>query len=226
MPTITAGDFRKGMIFEMDGKPMLVVDFQHVKPGKGAAFVRTKYKNVITGTIREESFNPSAKFEQVAVERKNAEYSYNDGDLYYFMDPETYDMVPLNKDVLGDAFQFVKENTMCSLLSYKGSVFTVEVPNFVDLVVTETEPGVKGDTATNVTKSATLETGAVIKVPLFINEGEKIQIDTRTGEYLGRCKGIKASKGESVPPFLSTDKWKGAADMEITERVAYLKGTG
>ena len=193
MPTITAGDFRKGMIFEMDGKPMLVVDFQHVKPGKGAAFVRTKYKNVITGAVREEAFNPSAKFEQVAVERKNAEYSYNDGDLYYFMDPETYDMVPLNKDVLGDAFQFVKENTMCSLLSYKGSVFTVEVPNFVDLVVTETEPGVKGDTATNVTKSATLETGAVIKVPLFINEGEKIQIDTRTGEYLGRCKeyGIK-----------------------------------
>ena len=188
MPTITAGDFRKGMIFEMDGKPMLVVDFQHVKPGKGAAFVRTKYKNVISGTIREESFNPSAKFEQVAVERKNAEYSYNDGDLYYFMDPETFDMTPLNKDVLGDAFQFVKENTMCSLLSYKGSVFTVEVPNFVDLVVTETEPGVKGDTATNVTKSAILETGAEIKVPIFINEGEKIQIDTRTGEYLGRCK--------------------------------------
>ena len=188
MPTITAGDFRKGMIFEMDGKPMLVVDFQHVKPGKGAAFVRTKYKNVITGAVREEAFNPSAKFEQVAVERKNAEYSYNDGDLYYFMDPETYDMVPLNKDVLGDAFQFVKENTMCSLLSYKGSVFTVEVPNFVDLVVTETEPGVKGDTATNVTKSAILETGAEIKVPIFINEGEKIQIDTRTGEYLGRSK--------------------------------------
>nr|WP_325303378.1 elongation factor P [uncultured Dysosmobacter sp.] len=188
MPTITAGDFRKGMIFEMEGKPMLVVDFQHVKPGKGAAFVRTKYKNVITGAVREEAFNPSAKFEQVAVERKNAEYSYNDGDLYYFMDPETYDMVPLNKDVLGDGFKFVKENTMCSLLSYKGSVFTVEVPNFVDLVVTETEPGVKGDTATNVTKAATLETGAQIKVPLFINEGEKIQIDTRTGEYLGRCK--------------------------------------
>ena len=143
MPTITAGDFRKGMIFEMDGKPMLVVDFQHVKPGKGAAFVRTKYKNVITGAVREEAFNPSAKFEQGSVERKSAEYSYNDGDLYYFMDPETYDMVPLNKDVLGDAFQFVKENTMCSLLSYKGSVFTVEVPNFVDLVITETEPGVR-----------------------------------------------------------------------------------
>ena len=188
MPTITAGDFRKGMIFEMDGKPMVVVDFQHVKPGKGAAFVRTKYKNIITGAIREESFNPTAKFEQGALERRDAEYSYNDGDLYYFMDPETFDMTPLNKDVLGDAFAFVKENTMCKLVSYKGNVFTVEAPNFVDLVVTETEPGVKGDTATNVTKNATLETGAVIKVPLFINEGEKIQIDTRTGEYLGRVK--------------------------------------
>ena len=188
MPTITASDFRNGVTFEMDGQVMQVVEFQHVKPGKGAAFVRTKMKNVITGGVTETSFNPTAKFEQAYVERKDMEYSYNDGDLYYFMDPETYDMVPLNKDVLGDAFQFVKENTMCSLLSYKGSVFTVEVPNFVDLVVTETEPGVKGDTATNVTKSATLETGAVIKVPLFINEGEKIQIDTRTGEYLGRCK--------------------------------------
>ena len=188
MPTITAGDFRKGMIFEMDGKPMVVVDFQHVKPGKGAAFVRTKYKNVITGTIREESFNPTAKFEQGAVERKNAEYSYNDGDLYYFMDPETFDMVPLNRDVLGDGFRFVKENTVCKLLSYKGSVFAVEVPNFMDLEVTETEPGVRGDTATNVTKPATLETGAEIKVPLFINTGDKITIDTRTGEYLSRCK--------------------------------------
>jgi elongation factor P len=188
MPTITAGDFRKGVIFEMDGKPMLVVDFQHVKPGKGAAFVRTKYKNVMTGAIREESFNPTAKFEQASVERKDGEYSYNDGDLYYFMDPETYDMVPLNREVLGDAFKFVKENTMCKLVSYKGSVFTVEVPNFVELEVTETEPGVKGDTATNVTKAATLETGAVVQVPLFISEGEKIQIDTRTGEYLGRVK--------------------------------------
>ena len=167
---------------------MLVVDFQHVKPGKGAAFVRTKYKNVITGTIREESFNPTAKFEQASVERRDAEYSYNDGDLYYFMDPETFDMTPLNREVLGDGFKFVKENTMCKLVSYKGSVFTVEVPNFVELVVTETEPGVKGDTATNVTKTATLETGAVVQVPLFIGEGEKIQIDTRTGEYLGRCK--------------------------------------
>ena len=188
MPTISAGDFRKGMIFEMEGKPMLVVDFQHVKPGKGAAFVRTKYKNVITGAIREESFNPTAKFEQASVERRDAEYSYNDGDLYYFMDPETYDMSPLNRDVLGEAFKFMKENTVCKLVSYKGSVFTVEVPNFMDLEVTETEPGVKGDTATNVTKPAVLETGAEIKVPLFIDVGDKITIDTRTGEYLSRCK--------------------------------------
>ena len=185
---ISAGDFRKGVVFEMDGKPMLVVDFQHVKPGKGAAFVRTKYKNVMTGAIREESFNPTAKFEQATVERKDAEYSYNDGDLYYFMDPETYDMVPLNRDVLGDAFRFVKENTVCKLVSYKGSVFTVEVPNFMDLEVTETEPGLRGDTATNVTKPATLETGAEVKVPLFINIGDKISIDTRTGEYIGRAK--------------------------------------
>ena len=188
MATITAGDFRNGKTFEMDGKIMQVVEFQHVKPGKGAAFVRTKYRNVMTGAIREESFNPTAKFEQATVERKDAEYSYNDGDLYYFMDPETFDMVPLNSDVLGEAFKFVKENTVCKLLSYKGSVFAVEAPNFMELEVTETEPGVKGDTATNVTKSATLETGAVVKVPLFINEGEKIQVDTRTGEYLGRCK--------------------------------------
>ena len=188
MPTITAGDFRKGMIFEMEGKPMLVVDFQHVKPGKGAAFVRTKYKNVISGAVREEAFNPSAKFEQVAVERKNAEYSYNDGDLYYFMDLETYDMLPIGKDVLGDAFRFVKENMTCKVMSYKGSVFGVEPPNFVELEVTETDPGFKGDTATNVTKPATLETGAEIKVPLFINPGDKIKIDTRSGEYLERCK--------------------------------------
>ena len=188
MAMISASDFRNGVTFEMDGKVMQVVEFQHVKPGKGAAFVRTKMKNIITGGVTETSFNPTAKFEQAFVERKDMEYSYNDGDLYYFMDPETYDMVPLNKDVLGDAFQFVKENTMCSLLSYKGSVFTVEVPNFMDLEVTETEPGLRGDTATNVTKPATLETGAEVKVPLFINTGDKIQIDTRTGEYIGRSK--------------------------------------
>ena len=172
MPTITAGDFRNGVTFEKDGSVCTVVEFQ----------------NVMTGAIREESFNPTAKFEQATVERKDAEYSYNDGDLYYFMDPETYDMVPLNRDVLGDAFRFVKENTVCKLVSYKGSVFTVEVPNFMDLEVTETEPGLRGDTATNVTKPATLETGAEVKVPLFINTGDKIQIDTRTGEYIGRSK--------------------------------------
>ena len=188
MPTITAGDFRKGMIFEMEGKPMLVVDFQHVKPGKGAAFVRTKYKNVITGAVREEAFNPSAKFEQVAVERKNAEYSYNDGDLYYFMDPETYDLVPIGAELLGDNFRFVKENMVCKINSYKGKIFAVEPPTFVELEITETDPGFRGDTATNVTKPATLETGAEIKVPLFINPGDKIKIDTRTGEYLERCK--------------------------------------
>jgi elongation factor P len=188
MPTITAGDFRNGVTFEMDGKVMTVVEFQHVKPGKGAAFVRTKMKNVVTGAVTETSFNPTAKFEQATIERRDAEYSYNDGDLYYFMDPESFDMTPLNRDVLGEGFRFVKENTMCKLLSYKESVFAVEVPNFMDLEVTETEPGVRGDTATNVTKPATLETGAVIKVPLFINTGDKIQVDTRTGEYLGRTK--------------------------------------
>ena len=188
MPTITAGDFRNGVTFEKDGSVCTVVEFQHVKPGKGAAFVRTKYKNVMTGAIREESFNPTAKFEQATVERKDAEYSYNDGDLYYFMDPETYDMVPLNRDVLGDAFRFVKENENVKVLSYKGSVFAVEPPLFVELEITETEPGVKGNTATNVLKPATVETGAVVKVPIFIEQGERIQIDTRTGEYLGRSK--------------------------------------
>ena len=186
---ISAGEFRNGVTFEQDGQVLQVVEFQHVKPGKGAAFVRTKMKNIITGGVTETSFNPTAKFEQAYVERKDMEYSYNDGDLYYFMDPETYDMVPLNRDLLGDAFRFVKENTVCKLVSYKGSVFTVEVPNFMDLEVTETEPGLRGDTATNVTKPATLETGAEIKVPLFINPGDKIKIDTRTGEYLERCKG-------------------------------------
>ena len=185
---ISAGDFRKGVVFEMDGKPMLVVDFQHVKPGKGAAFVRTKYKNVMTGAIREESFNPSAKFENGTVERRNAEYSYNDGDLYYFMDQETFDMVPLGKDLLGDAFRFITENTVCKVLSYKGNVFGLECPNFMDLEVTETEPGLAGNTATNTLKPATVETGAEVKVPLFINIGDKITIDTRTGEYLGRAK--------------------------------------
>ncbi len=189
MAMITAGDFRNGKTFEMDGKVMQVIEFQHVKPGKGAAFVRTKMKNVVTGAVTETSFNPTAKFEEAFVDRKDMEYSYNDGDLYYFMDPESYELIPINKDVLGDNFKFVKENMVCKIMSYKGSVFGVEPPNFVELEVTESDPGVKGDTATNVTKPAILETGAEIKVPLFINPGDKIRIDTRTGEYLERCKG-------------------------------------
>ena len=173
----------------MDGKIMQVVEFQHVKPGKGAAFVRTKTKNVITGSVVETSYNPTAKFPQAFIERKDVTYSYEDGDLYHFMDNETYDDIPVNASDVPDNFKFCKENELCKLLSYKGNVFGIETPNFVELVVTKADPGVKGDTATNVTKPATVETGAEIKVPLFINEGEKIQIDTRTGEYLGRVKG-------------------------------------
>ena len=189
MATITASDFRNGVTFEMDGQVMQVVEFQHVKPGKGAAFVRTKMKNVITGGVTETSFNPTAKFEQAYVERKDMEYSYNDGDLYYFMDGETYELIPIGAELLDDNFRFVKENMVCKIHSYKGKIFMVEPPTFVDLEVTETDPGFKGDTATNVTKPATLETGAVVKVPLFINEGDMIRIDTRTSEYLERCMG-------------------------------------
>ena len=189
MPTITASDFRNGVTFEMEGKVMQVVEFQHVKPGKGAAFVRTKMKNVITGGVTETSFNPTAKFEQAFVERRDMQYSYNDGDLYHFMDMETFDMMPIGAELLPEAFRFVKEEELCKVMSYKGKVFGVEAPNFVDLIVTETEPGLAGNTATNTLKPATVETGAEIKVPLFINEGEKIRIDTRTGEYLERCKG-------------------------------------
>ncbi len=184
---ITAGDFRKGITFEEDGNVLQVVDFQHVKPGKGAAFVRTKTKNVITGAVIETSYNPSAKFPTAFVERKDMEYSYNDGDLYYFMDQETYELVPINASDVGDALKFVKENMVCKILSYKGKVFGMEPPTFVELEVTTTEPGFKGDTATNATKPATLETGAEIRVPLFINEGDKIRIDTRTGEYMERA---------------------------------------
>ena len=186
---ISAGEFRNGITFDMDGKVMQVVEFQHVKPGKGAAFVRVKMKNVITGGVTETSFNPTAKFPTAYVERKKMEYSYNDGELYYFMDAETYELEPIEASVLDDSFKFVKENDVCTIMSYKGTGFGVEVPNFVDLVVTATEPGFAGNTATNVTKPATTETGAEGKVPLFINEGDKIQIDTRTGEYLGRAKG-------------------------------------
>ena len=185
---LMAGDFRNGKTFELDGQVMQVIEFQHVKPGKGAAFVRTKMKNVITGAVIERSFSPTDKFEEAVVERKEMQYSYSDGGLYYFMDMETYDLVPLEEDKLSDNFKFVKEEMICKVVSYKGKVFAVEPPMFVELVVTETEPGFKGDTATGTTKPATLETGAIIKVPLFINEGDVLRIDTRTGEYLERAK--------------------------------------
>ena len=184
---ISAGDFRNGVTFEMDGNVMQVVEFQHVKPGKGAAFVRTKMKNVITGAVTETSFNPTAKCENATVDRKTMSFSYEDSGLYYFMDPETYDLVPVDKSVLSDNFKFVKENMDCTVLSYKGKVFSVEPPFFVELEVVDTDPGFAGNTATNATKPATLETGAEIKVPLFIDKGEVIKIDTRTGEYLSRA---------------------------------------
>ncbi len=185
---ITAGDFRNGMTFEEDGNVLQIIEFQHVKPGKGAAFVRTKIKNVITGAVVEKSYNPSAKFPTAYVERRDMEYTYSDGELYHFMDQETYEDVPVNASDLGDNFKFVKENMICKVMSYKGKVFGVEPPNFVELQVTQTEPGFAGNTATNATKPATLETGAEIRVPLFINEGEVIRIDTRTGEYMERVK--------------------------------------
>ena len=184
---VVAGDFKNGITFEMDGQVLQVVEFQHVKPGKGAAFVRTKMKNVITGAVTERTFNPTDKFENAIVERKEMQYLYNDGDLYYFMDMESFEQLPIDAKVLGDNFKFVKENEMCKIVSYKGNVFNVEPPLFVELEVTDTEPGFKGDTAQGATKPATLETGATIKVPLFIDIGTKIRIDTRTGEYLERA---------------------------------------
>ncbi len=184
---ITAGDFRNGATFELDGQVFQIVEFQHVKPGKGAAFVRTKLKNVITGATVEKTFNPTDKMPKAHIERKDMQYLYNDGDLYYFMDTETYEQMPLNKDTIGDALTFVKENMICKILSFKGNVFGIEPPTFVELEVTETEPGFKGDTATGATKPATVETGATVKVPLFINQGDVIRIDTRTGEYLERA---------------------------------------
>ena len=185
---MTAGEFRNGVTFEMDGQVQQVIEFQHVKPGKGAAFVRVKMKNVVTGAVTETSFNPTAKFEEAFVERREMQYLYNEGDLYYFMDNETYDQIPLNHEQVEDAIQFIKENTNVTMRFFKGKPFSVEAPNFVELQVTETEPGFKGNTATNVLKPATVETGAVVKVPIFIEQGERIQIDTRTGEYLGRSK--------------------------------------
>lgn len=184
---ITAGEFRNGATFELDGQIFQVVEFQHVKPGKGAAFVRTKMRNVITGATVERTFNPTDKMPKAHIERKDMQYLYNDGDLYYFMDTETFEQMPISKETIGGTFKFVKENMIVKILSYKGNVFGIEPPTFVELEITETEPGFKGDTATGATKPATLETGAIVKVPLFVNQGDMIRIDTRTGEYLERA---------------------------------------
>ncbi|OQB14045.1 MAG: Elongation factor P [Firmicutes bacterium ADurb.Bin193] len=184
---ISAGEFRNGVTFELDGNVYQVVEFQHVKPGKGAAFVRTRLKDIINGATVEKTFRPTDKMPKAHIERKDMEYSYNDGGLYYFMDKETFELVPINASEIGDALKFVKENETVKILSYKGSIFGIEPPNFVELVVTDTEPGVRGDTAQGATKPATLETGATISVPLFINQGDRIRIDTRTGEYMERA---------------------------------------
>ena len=184
---ISAGDFRNGVTFEMDGNVVQIIEFQHVKPGKGAAFVRTKIRNVISGAVTEKTFSPTEKFPTAFVERKDMQYLYQDGDLYYFMDNETYENIPISADTLGDNFKFVKENMDCKVLSYKGNVFGVEPPFFVELEVVETDPGFKGDTATNATKPAKLETGAEIKVPLFIEDGDHIKGDNRTGKYMERA---------------------------------------
>lgn len=184
---ISAGEFRNGVTFEQDGQVLQVIEFQHVKPGKGAAFVRTKTKNVITGAVTEKTYNPTEKFEKAFVERRDMQYLYEDSGLYYFMDVETYEQEPVSADHLGDAFKFVLENMECKVLSYKGVVFGVEPPNFVELKITKTDPGLKGNTATNATKLAVLETGAEIRVPLFIDEDEVIRVDTRTGEYMARA---------------------------------------
>lgn len=183
---LSASEFRKGLTFEMDGQIFTVVDFQHVKPGKGAAFVRTKIKNIITGAMVEKSFNPTDKFPKAHIERKEMQYLYEDGGLYYFMDNETYEQMPLNKEQVEEAIMYLKPNDTVIIKFYKGEAFSVEAENFVELEVTHTEPGFKGDTATGATKPATLETGLVITVPLFINIGDRIRVDTRTGEYMER----------------------------------------
>ena len=184
---ITAGDFKKGITVEWDGGVWIIVDFQHVKPGKGAAFVRTKIKNVMTGAVVERSFNPTDKMPKAILETKEMQYLYNDGDLYYFMDLETYEQLPLNRSQVVDAIPYVKENTNVTVRFFKGNAFSVEAPNFVTLEVTDTEPGFKGDTASNTYKPATVETGYTLQVPLFINTGDMIRIDTRTGEYMERA---------------------------------------
>ena len=184
---ISAGEFRNGLTVEIDGNVYQILEFQHVKPGKGAAFVRTKLKNVISGGVVEKTFRPTEKFPKAHIERKSMQYLYSDGDLYHFMDGETYDQFALNEETIGDALKFVKENEEVKVCSYhQGQIFAVEPPMFVELEITETEPGVKGDTATGATKPATVETGATVMVPLFVNEGDVLKIDTRTGEYLSR----------------------------------------
>ena len=183
---VSAGDFRNGITVEMEGNVYQIIEFQHVKPGKGAAFVRTKLKNIINGGVVEKSFRPTEKFPQARIDRKDMQYLYSDGDLYNFMDTETYDQIALNADAVGDALKFVKENEMVKICSYNGNVFAIEPPLFVELEITDTEPGFKGDTATGATKPAIVETGAKVMVPLFVENGEKIKIDTRSGEYLSR----------------------------------------
>ncbi len=183
---ISAGDFRNGITLEMDGSVVQIIEFQHVKPGKGAAFVRTKLKNIISGGVVEKTFRPTEKFPQARIDRVEMQYLYSDGDLFHFMNTETYDQIALNQETIGDALKFVKENEMVKVCSHNGNVFAVEPPLFVELEVTETEPGFKGDTATGATKPATVETGAVVNVPLFVETGDKLKIDTRTGEYLSR----------------------------------------
>ena len=185
---VSAGDFRKGVTVEIEGKVYVIVDFQHVKPGKGAAFVRAKIKNLETGQVLEQTFNPSDKYENAHIERKEMQYSYNDDGLYYFMDMETFDMLPLNYDIVSEALKYIKEEMTVTVQSYKGVPFSVEPPNFVELVIAETEPGIQGDTSKAGNKPAKLETGCPIQVPLFINQGEKIRVDTRTGTYMERVK--------------------------------------
>ena len=184
---INASDFRNGVTFEMDNGVWTIVSFLHVKPGKGAAFVRTKIKNVVTGSVIERTFNPTDKFPKAYIETKEMQYTYNDGDFYHFMDLETYDDLALTHEQVEDAINFIVENMNVTIRFYKGKAFSVAAPNFVELTITECEPGVRGDTATNVTKQATVETGYVVNVPLFVNEGDRIRIDTRTGEYMERC---------------------------------------
>ena len=183
---VSAGDFKNGLTIEYEGNIYQIIEFQHVKPGKGAAFVRTKLRNIINGGIVEKSFRPTEKFENAMIERKDMQYLYADGDLYYFMDSETYEQIAIDGETVGNALKFVKENDSVKICSHQGNVFAVEPPLFVELRITETEPGFKGDTATGATKPATVETGAVVNVPLFVEEGDVLKIDTRTGEYLSR----------------------------------------